>query len=141
MQVRHSGEVVLLVVVPLRQPVQDLSDQLRERAQLRIDRVEPCRVLAAPGGRILGAIDDMVLGDTAFTLNPRDAPLLYTDGVTEARTGRGSELFGDRRLAATRAGCHDLTAEAILDQILAAVTDYNHGDRPDDTAIMGVRVG
>ncbi len=87
-------------------------------------------------GRVLGVTDEVVLHDTAFTLAPGDALLLYTDGVTEARAGRRGELFGDERLAAALGlRCQDLYAEAILDHILHAVTEHNHGYHPDDTAI------
>jgi serine phosphatase RsbU (regulator of sigma subunit) len=92
------------------------------------------------GGRILGVTDDVTLHDTAFALTHGDVLLLYTDGVTEARARRGAELFGDERLAEALAHrCHDLHADAILDQILLAVTEHNHGYHPDDTAIMVIR--
>lgn len=90
-------------------------------------------------GRILGVTDEVALHDTAFTLHHGDTLLLYTDGVTEARPGRGGELFGDARLADALTRCHDLHADAILDQILHTVTEHNHGYNPDDTAIMVIR--
>lgn len=105
---------------------------LLRRASGRID-------VPSTGGRILGVTDDVVLHDTAFSLDHGDALLLYTDGVTEARAGRGGELFGDERLAAALARCHELPADEILDHILYAVTDHNHGYRPDDTAVMVLR--
>lgn len=90
-------------------------------------------------GRILGVTDEVALHDTAFTLHPGDALLLYTDGVTEARAGRGGELFGDERLADALTRCHDMHADAILDKILQAVAEHNHGYHSDDTAIMVIR--
>lgn len=93
------------------------------------------------GGRILGVTDEMALHDTSFTLDRGDVLLLYTDGVTEARAGRGGELFGDERLADALIRCHDLHADSILNRILHVVTEHNHGYNPDDTAIMVIRAG
>jgi serine phosphatase RsbU (regulator of sigma subunit) len=105
---------------------------LIRRASGRID-------VLSTGGRILGATDDVVLHDTAFTLDSGDVLLLYTDGVTEARAGRGDPLFGDDRLADALARCQDLHADEILDHILYAVTEHSCGYRPDDTAVMVIR--
>ena len=70
-------------------------------------------------------------------LHRGDALVLYTDGVTEVRAGRGAELFGDDRLAAVLTGCHaSLGADAILDQLLHALAEHNRGYHSDDTGIM-----
>lgn len=103
---------------------------LIRRADARIDS-SPTR------GRLLGVTDDVVLDDTAFMLGHGDALILYTDGVTEARAGRGHELFGDERLAHVLAKrCHGLDADGILDEVLRAVAEHNKGYHPDDTAVM-----
>lgn len=102
---------------------------LIRRADGRID-IPPAR------GQLLGATTDVVLDDTPFVLGRGDALVLYTDGVTEARAGRGQELFGDERLAAVLAGCHGLGAEAILDRVLHAVAEHSRGYHSDDTAVM-----
>jgi serine phosphatase RsbU (regulator of sigma subunit) len=88
-------------------------------------------------GRLLGVTVDVLLQDTAFMLGHGDALVLYTDGVTEARAGRGQELFGDERLADVLAQpCRRLDAEGILNRVLRAVAEHNGGYHPDDTAIM-----
>ena len=46
-------------------------------------------------GPLLGALDDVVLHDVDFSLGD-ETLLLYTDGLTEARTADGR--FGDARL-------------------------------------------
>ena len=103
---------------------------LIRRADARIDS-SPTR------GRLLGVTDDVVLDDTAFILGHGDALILHTDGVTEARAGRGHELFGDQRLAQVLAErCHGLDADGILDEVLRAVAEHNKGYHPDDTAVM-----
>ena len=40
-------------------------------------------------GPLLGVIEDPVFADQELVLNPGDALLLYTDGVTEGRRGSG----------------------------------------------------
>jgi serine phosphatase RsbU (regulator of sigma subunit)/PAS domain-containing protein len=71
--------------------------------------------------------------DATVTLAPGDALVLYTDGVTEARSeGR---LFGDGRLRETLAGVAGSDAHAIADAIESAVLRF--GGRPaDDMAIV-----
>jgi serine phosphatase RsbU (regulator of sigma subunit) len=81
--------------------------------------------------------DGVVLDDSAFLLGHSDALVLHTDGVTEARAGRGHELFGDERLAQVLARrCHGLDADGILDEVLRAVAEHNKGYHLDDTAVM-----
>lgn len=102
---------------------------LIRRADGRID-ISPTR------GQLLGVTTDVVLSDAPFVLHHGDALVLYTDGVTEARAGRGQELFGDERLAAVLTGCHGLDADGILDRLLHAVAEHHRGYHSDDTAIM-----
>jgi sigma-B regulation protein RsbU (phosphoserine phosphatase) len=57
-------------------------------------RVEPVR---ADGGMLVGAFPEAHFARVTCTLEPGDALLLYTDGLTEARTGDGTR-FGDEGL-------------------------------------------
>lgn len=87
-------------------------------------------------GTLLGAFDDVTLKDTATTMEPGDALVLYTDGITEAR--RGHELFGEQRLRdviaqpVTAAG--ELTA-----RIESAVTAFTSEGVADDMAVLVLR--
>jgi sigma-B regulation protein RsbU (phosphoserine phosphatase) len=83
---------------------------------------------------------DLVLSDTPFTLDPGDALVLVTDGVTEARAGRGEELFGDDRLAevlVTRGRGRD--AAGTVAEIITAVAEHASGYYADDTAVLVLR--
>lgn len=107
---------------------------LIRRANDRVDR-PPTR------GHVLGVTNDVQLHDIPFVLGPADALVLYTDGITEARAGRGRELFGDQRLADVLAErCHGLDAAGIVDQVMQAVAEHSNGYHSDDTAIMVIRV-
>ena len=82
----------------------------------------------------------MLLHDIPFMLSPADALVLYTDGITEARSGRGRELFGDQRLADVLAErCRSLHAAGIVEQVMQAVAEHSNSYHSDDTAIMVIR--
>ena len=88
-------------------------------------------------GLLLGVVPSPTLVDVDIELEPGDAVILYTDGVTEARRGR--ELFGEKRLFATVAALAGKDAEGIASGIEAAVSAFQD-DATDDVAILVVRV-
>ena len=82
------------------------------------------------------------LGDRApeprvAELEPGDAVLLYTDGVTEARTADG-ELFGLDRLAdlLEREAASGRTAEELLRRLVRAVLEHQGGGGLRDDATL-----
>jgi sigma-B regulation protein RsbU (phosphoserine phosphatase) len=87
-------------------------------------------------GRILGILPGEPCGPGApLKLEPGDALLLYTDGVTEARGALG-ELFGPERLTSVLKGAADREPEAILDAVRASVRAFTGGARNDDDVTM-----
>ncbi|HEY2263340.1 MAG TPA: PP2C family protein-serine/threonine phosphatase [Streptosporangiaceae bacterium] len=70
-------------------------------------------------------------------LEPDDAVLLYTDGVTEARTADG-ELFGLDRLIdlLEREAASGRTAEELLRRLVRAVLDHQDGGLRDDATLL-----
>jgi sigma-B regulation protein RsbU (phosphoserine phosphatase) len=88
-------------------------------------------------GLVVGVFDDARFEEAVTRLEPGDALVLYTDGVTEARIA--TELFGDDRLCESIAA-HAGSAASLSGGILADVMAYQ-GDNPrDDIAIVAVRV-
>jgi phosphoserine phosphatase RsbU/P len=73
-------------------------------------------------------------------LEPDDVVLLYTDGVTEARTA-GGELFGLDRLAdlLEREAASGRTAEELLRRLARSVLDHQAGDLRDDATMLLVQ--
>ena len=73
-------------------------------------------------------------------LEPDDVVLLYTDGVTEARTPDG-ELFGLDRLAdlLEREAASGRTAEELLRRLVQSVLDHQSGGLRDDATLLLVQ--
>jgi sigma-B regulation protein RsbU (phosphoserine phosphatase) len=93
--------------------------------------------VGAPG-TLLGATPSPVFHDQDIALAAGDALLLYTDGVTEARTADGR--FGLERLKAVLAGCAGLGAAQLADRVERTVGEL--GDPTaggDDVALLVLR--
>jgi PAS domain S-box-containing protein len=86
-------------------------------------------------GTLLGVVPEPDLHDVDVVLDPGDAVVLYTDGVTEAR--RGTELFGERRLVRVLADLAGRPADAIASGLEAELAAFRPTAR-DDTAILVV---
>jgi sigma-B regulation protein RsbU (phosphoserine phosphatase) len=89
-------------------------------------------------GAILGMLDTPLLRDASVTLTPGDVVVLYTDGVTEARSGR--EFFDDERLVGVIAASAASPAQDIADRIVAAALDFQGGSAGDDIAVVVIKV-
>jgi sigma-B regulation protein RsbU (phosphoserine phosphatase) len=71
-------------------------------------------------------------------LTPGDTLILYTDGITEARSADGEE-FGESRLLDTlRAHCH-LPVEPLLQEVVGAVQKFTAGEQEDDITVVIAR--
>jgi serine phosphatase RsbU (regulator of sigma subunit) len=79
---------------------------------------------------------------SSYDLEPDDAVLLYTDGVTEAHSP-GGEPFGLSRLAdlleRESAGSHQ--PEELLRRLVRAVLDHQGGQLRDDATMLLLRWG
>lgn len=86
-------------------------------------------------GPLLGAVADIEYEEQVTPVSAGDTLLLYTDGVTEARSG--NRLFGEERLRRTLDAPGSATE--VADRVLEAVRRYVRGDLRDDIAILAVR--
>ena len=90
-------------------------------------------------GQIAGLPVGLIRGtdyrQTVVTLAASDILVLYTDGITEARNGSGSEL-GHERL---REWVRDLPVDspaAIGEGLLDRLTSFRHGPPGDDETLI-----
>jgi sigma-B regulation protein RsbU (phosphoserine phosphatase) len=90
---------------------------------------EPCGTT----GPLLGVVDHATYADTVLRLDPGDALLLYTDGITEGR--RGGELYGDDRLLAT-AGRLGPDPAGLVDVLVRELLEFQDGTLRDDVAVV-----
>lgn len=90
-------------------------------------------------GTWLGAVRDVHKHtvDSQLKLEPGDIVLLYTDGVTEARSASG-EQFGLDRLTALLENSGDLPMQALIDRIYDAV-EAHAAELDDDVTLLAFR--
>jgi serine phosphatase RsbU (regulator of sigma subunit) len=88
-------------------------------------------------GTMLGIFADPDLPETTLWLAPGDALLLYTDGVTEARSS--GRFYGQSRLADLLRACAGDSAEQIADRLADDVLSFQAGNPRDDIAILVVQ--
>ena len=88
------------------------------------------------GGPILGMFGDAAFEEREASLEPGDALVLYTDGVTDARDER-RRFFGDERLLAVVGGACGRTADVVANAIVGEVRAFR-GAAPayDDVALL-----
>lgn len=97
------------------------------------------RALAGPTGMILGAFDADAFRNGRLRLEPGDAILLYTDGVTEAMDPE-QRLYSEARLAERLADAAGLDAETLVRRVRAGVLEFARGNPPsDDITLVALR--
>jgi sigma-B regulation protein RsbU (phosphoserine phosphatase) len=87
------------------------------------------------GGTFIGMLEDIHLADSTISLEPGDALVAYTDGLTDAENSQ-HEYYDVGRLAATIATA-PATAPALLAHLLADLDTFT-GDAPalDDITVL-----
>jgi sigma-B regulation protein RsbU (phosphoserine phosphatase) len=89
-------------------------------------------------GLILGILPMATYQQGLCRLDPGDAVLLFSDGVTEAVRPNVDEEFGEEQLAQVLAGLRDQTAESIINSINQKVDDFTGGAPPADDITLVV---
>ncbi|HXE90760.1 MAG TPA: SpoIIE family protein phosphatase [Terriglobales bacterium] len=105
---------------------------------LVVSRDGACRKLAT-GGPVLGLLAQAEFEQDALELRAGDRLLIFTDGLVEAEGGDGEE-FGDERLFTAMTASADVTAPALRDSIMQAVTHFCGADFADDATLLTVVV-
>jgi PAS domain S-box-containing protein len=90
-------------------------------------------------GTLIGLVPDPDITDDTVDLSPGESLILYTDGVSEARSEEDG-LFGEERLIDLLRDCADQDAVHIAELIEQRVLEFqDHGDG-DDLAVLVMRV-
>jgi len=97
------------------------------------------RALGRPG-TLLGLVAEPELHDTRRLLRPGDSLVLYTDGLTEARSHLDRQFYGERRLQDLVAGLGDIPAARMAEAILKSARSFSGGNLTDDTVVLVLKV-
>jgi sigma-B regulation protein RsbU (phosphoserine phosphatase) len=92
------------------------------------------------GGTVTGIFDESTYEEGRVTLCPGDRLVLFTDGITEARSIAGDD-FDDDGLLRTLERCRHLDAQSMVDAIFEDVGTFAGGSLQDDaTAVVAAIV-
>lgn len=109
----------------------------------------PSAVLLRPGAEprlvlestamVAGVMEGIDIGAETLAMQPGDALVIYTDGVTEAFNPKG-ELFGDERLLDCLKSAAGLRADQLVPVVVDAVRKHADGfPQSDDLTIIALR--
>jgi len=101
------------------------------RADGRVERL-------AATATILGTFEAWDCSVAETILAPGDALLLYSDGITEAKSSEDDE-FGEARLLETLRRHRHADAPALVAAILEAVREFSAGEQADDITLVAAR--
>ncbi|XRQ12285.1 SpoIIE family protein phosphatase [Actinomadura welshii] len=94
---------------------------------------------ARTGGSLIGVLEDIDSTTAEVLLDPADACLLYTDGITEAVGGPlRDEMFGDERLRAELGGCGGMPPEALVERVHMLAAEWVGDGGHDDIAVIAI---
>ncbi|MFF8019444.1 SpoIIE family protein phosphatase [Streptomyces sp. NPDC007929] len=96
--------------------------------------------LPTPGGLLIGIVPGAPIGTAETVLAPGDTLVLYTDGLTEARTGPGrDDLYGEDALHAFATGHAPAAPHAVITALTTLLESFGDG-LDDDTALLALGV-
>ncbi|KJY16587.1 MULTISPECIES: PP2C family protein-serine/threonine phosphatase [Streptomyces] len=96
--------------------------------------------LPTPGGLLVGILPTARFTPATITLGPGDTLLLYTDGLTEARTGESrTDLYGDEALRAFATDQAGRYPQAVMKALTGLLDSFGDG-LDDDTALLALGV-
>lgn len=93
-----------------------------------------------PGGQLVGILPDARFATRDLRLRPGDTLVLYTDGLTEARTGIADARYGDQDALGTFVSARaPATAASITAALTELLADFGEG-LEDDAAVLALGV-
>ncbi|HEY5988703.1 MAG TPA: PP2C family protein-serine/threonine phosphatase, partial [Streptosporangiaceae bacterium] len=91
-------------------------------------------------GTLLGLLPSPELHDSRGLLRAGDSLILFTDGVTEARSHIDRDLYGEDRLRGLVAGLGEASAAGTADAIQQTALAFSGGASSDDTVALVLKV-
>ena len=91
-----------------------------------------------PTGSLLGISHDLAIAEERVQLQENDVLVLYTDGVSESRDGKGVQ-FGCERVARKLGDCCHLPAQEIAHKVLEEVRSFAGPSPFDDATLVIVK--
>ncbi|MFH9613232.1 SpoIIE family protein phosphatase [Streptomyces pratensis] len=92
-----------------------------------------------PGGQLVGVVPDAQFATATVSLGPGDTLLLYTDGLTEARTSDSGERYGDDALLDFARVLAPTSAPEAVEALTVLLDSFGEG-LDDDTALLAISV-
>lgn len=101
---------------------------------------QSCEVthIAAPTGTLVGIFEDSEFLQGDEQIGVGDLLVLYTDGVTEARS-LGGDFFGDAPLKRLLGAYADAPPRFLCDLVVREVNSHQEGERTDDLTLLMLR--
>jgi sigma-B regulation protein RsbU (phosphoserine phosphatase) len=91
-------------------------------------------------GLPLGLFDEADYDEFTFKAKPGDLFVFFSDGILDARDRHG-QSFGRERVEAIVSNCVDKSADCVVNNIFAAVTEHAAGvDTFDDQTVVAIKV-
>ena len=91
-----------------------------------------------PTGMVVGAMRDMPYDDGEVPLLPGDGLLLYTDGLTEARSAASGEFLAIDGVERMLTGLRGTAAGEVADALWERVEQFTGARQLDDTALLWI---
>ncbi len=105
------------------------------------DKDNPPGFLEAPGGPVVGVMDDAEFTMDRLTFKPGTVLLAYTDGVTEAFSADGI-VFSDERLLKVVIPVREKPVKDITEDLLSEISSFCVGaPQADDITILALGFG
>lgn len=89
------------------------------------------------GGPVLGILSGVTYEQRLLRLEPGQAIVIFSDGVTEATNAAGEE-FGEERLVEAVRAASGLTAAGLLARLIQAIAEFAGGSAPPDDLTLVV---
>jgi sigma-B regulation protein RsbU (phosphoserine phosphatase) len=123
----HNAPVILRPSSP------ELNSNGNPEAPCSVQRLET-------GGPVVGIFSDVQYQQGCIQLQPGDALIAFTDGISEAMTDSYEE-WGEDRLIATASAITHQPAQAIVTAVIASADQFTAGaDQNDDLSLVVLKV-